>query len=202
MTASLSIIVPTTGRATLARTLASITAQVTKDDRVIVVADLAKAKRTWGDIVKKAARRTPCRWSLVAVNGGDYGYTARTKGISHADTTHLAFIDDDDIYLPGAFTAMRREAGDVPAIFRMEHPVYQPIWAIPEIRFANVGTPMFVVPNKPELLGEWSAHVQGTGGDYTFIKGCCERMGDPTWHEQAIARVRPEAWPRRSRSTA
>ena len=68
----------------------------------------------------------------------------------------------------------------MPVIFRMDHPQHGILWREPELRFGNVGTPMFLVPNKPELFGEWKAHnpsLKEPGGDYTFIKGCVEKMG-------------------------
>ena len=129
---------------------------------------------------------------------GDNGYTPRTKGMHSATGTHIAFLDDDDVYLPGAIDLMREAACDVPVIFRMDHPHHGILWREPELRFGNVGTPMFLVPNIPAKLGEWAPHnpkLKEPGGDFTFISGCVERMGGVVWREEVICRVRPHERP-------
>lgn len=122
---------------------------------------------------------------------GDRGYQARTEAIRRATGTHLAFLDDDDVYLPGALETMAAHACDRPVIFRMDDPLHGILWRDPDLRYANVGTPMILVPNDPARLGQWAPHENGRGGDFTFITGCVEKMGPPVWREEIIARVRP-----------
>ena len=57
------------------------------------------------------------------------------------------------MYTPGAIATMRNAAADVPVIFRMDDPLHGVIWREPEIKWANVSTQMYVVPNVPEKLG-------------------------------------------------
>ena len=116
-------------------------------------------------------------------------------GIQRATGTHLAFMDDDDEYTPGAIALMRNAAADVPVIFRMDHYSHGVLWRDREIRFGNVSTQMYVVPNDPARLGTWEPHIPGLpepGGDYTFIAETCEKMGEPIWREEIIATLRPE----------
>jgi hypothetical protein len=148
------VIIPTIGRATLAAAMDSC----------------AGAKQV---IVMTDQHQTP----------GDVGYTARRKAMAFATGTHLAFLDDDDEYLPGAIAAFREAACDVPVIFRVDHPMLGVN--------GNVSTQMFLVPNDPARLGEWAAHVDGRGGDYTFIRGCVDRMGAPVWNDEVVARLSP-----------
>lgn len=125
---------------------------------------------------------------------GDHGYTARTKGIAKATSTHLAFMDDDDVYLPGAIDVMRQHACDRPVIFRMDHYSHGLLWRNQILEFGNVSTQMFVVPNRPADLGVWAPHIPGLrepGGDYTFIAGCVEKMGAPVWREEITSVLRP-----------
>jgi glycosyltransferase involved in cell wall biosynthesis len=132
---------------------------------------------------------------VIENQDGDHGYSARTRGIQKATGTHLAFLDDDDVYTPGAVELMRQEARDVPVIFRMDHPHHGLMWRHPWLEFGNVGTPMFLVPNRPEELGEWKEHAPGfaePGGDFTFISGCVEKMGRPVWREEIVCTVRPD----------
>ncbi len=131
---------------------------------------------------------------VVENDYGDHGYRARTEGIARATGTHLAFMDDDDVYLPGAIETFRRYAADVPVIFRMDHYRHGILWRAPMLRFGNVSTQMLLVPNKPDKLGVWEAHMPGLpepGGDFTFLTGCVERMGAPIWRDEIVARLRP-----------
>lgn len=158
----LSVIIPTVGRDTLDAAVESCAGA----DEVIVVHDQT----------------------------GDHGYTARHKGMAQATGTHLAFMDDDDVYTPGAIQVMRDQACDRPVIFKMDHYTHGILWRDQEVRFGNVSTQMFVVPNEPERFGRWEPHMPGwpePGGDYTFLKGCCERMGAPVWRDELVAVLRP-----------
>lgn len=156
---TVSVIIPTIGRDTLAVAEASAAGA----DEVIVVRN----------------------------QDGDYGYSARMRGMAQATSTHLAFLDDDDVYTPGAVETMRAHANDVPVIFRMDDPLHGILWRDPVLRHANVGTPMFLVPNVPDKLGVWAPFLHGHDGDFPFISGCVEKMGAPVWREEVVAVVRP-----------
>jgi hypothetical protein len=84
--ATFSVIVGTRGRATLMRTLESITTQLAPGDELFVLRD----------------------------DSGDAGDTPRNETMHRAAGSHLLFMDDDDVYLPGAFATMPR--------FPDEHP--------------------------------------------------------------------------------
>lgn len=160
------MIIPTIGRETLEAAKASVAGA----DEVIVVTD----------------------------STGDHGYTARMKGMAQAAGTHLAFLDDDDVFTPGAIELFREAASDRPVVFRMDHPSHGVLWREPTLEFGNVGTPMFLVPNVPEKLGKWEPHMHGLaepGGDFTFIAGCVDRMGEPVWREEIVAVVMPHDRP-------
>jgi glycosyltransferase involved in cell wall biosynthesis len=159
----LSVVIPTVGRASLAAAKQSCAGA----DEVTVVEDQT----------------------------GDHGYTARMKGMAQATGTHLAFMDDDDIYLPGAIDLFRAHAADVPVVFRMDHYDHGILWREPVLEFGNVSTQMILVPNVPDNLGVWAPHMPGwkePGGDYTFLKGCVEKMGGPVWRKEIISKLRPD----------
>ena len=131
---------------------------------------------------------------IIPNDDGDHGYRARAKGIPQATGTHLAFMDDDDIFLPGAIDLLKKHAADVPVIFRMDHPRHGILWREPVLEFGNVSTQMFVVPNEPYKLGVWEPHMPGLrepGGDFTFLSGCVAKMGEPVWREEIISVIRP-----------
>jgi glycosyltransferase involved in cell wall biosynthesis len=132
---------------------------------------------------------------VIENQDGDHGYSARTRGIQQATGTHLAFLDDDDVFLPGAAELMRDAACEEPVIFRMDHPRHGVLWRNKSLEFGNVGTPMFLVPNRPKELGEWKEHAPGLaepGGDFSFISGCVEKMGGLVWREEIVCTVRPD----------
>lgn len=184
MDVRLSIVIPTLGRDTLERTLASCS----DADELVVVLDTSRG----GSL--------PCKLPPNAVYAeGDFGVTGghagRAHGIALATGTHLAFFDDDDVYNPGAVELMRDAACEVPVIFRMNHYSHGVLWREPVIQFGNVSTQMYVVPNDPARFGSWTPHWPGLpepGGDYTFIKETCELMGGPVWREDIISTLRPE----------
>jgi glycosyltransferase involved in cell wall biosynthesis len=170
---TLSIIVATIGRPTLTRTLASIASQLAPGDEVIVVRDAS----------------------------GDPGDTARMDAMPRARGTRLAFMDDDDVYAPDGLAKMRRFASEHPgriAIFKMEHPVGTTHWreSEPELRYGNVSSQNFLVPNVPGRLGRWHELPRPSGkgnyaGDYVFIKETIELQGEPVFVDEVTARVRP-----------
>ena len=177
----ISVIVPTIGRATLQAAIDSCAGA----DEIIVIFD----------DVDSVVLTTPDGSRVVTgeVCGGDRGYTARTHGIALATGTHLAFLDDDDVFTEDALDVMREHACDRPVIFRMDASTrgLGVLWRDPAVRYCNVGTPMFLIPNDPARLGEWRAHEDDHGGDFTFIKGCIQRMGDPVFVDHVTCVVRP-----------
>lgn len=184
----LSVVIPTLGRPSLADTLASCA----DADEIIVVLDTSRG-----------TTELPCPLPPNAKYHADHfgvtgGHAGRVVGIGMATGTHLAFMDDDDIYMPGAIQVMRDAACDVPVIFRMDHYSHGNLWRDPTIRFGNVSTQMYVVPNDPARLGTWTPHIPGIpepGGDYTFIKETCELMGGPVWRDEIISKLRPDRGP-------
>lgn len=193
--ARLSIIIPTLGRPTLRRTLQSIRPQCAPNDEVIVVADRN------GDI-DSAREQTilygPRQGALFHVcdaQESDHGYPQRNAGMQIATGKHLVFIDDDDEYVDNGLVLMGAHAADRPVIFKMQDATLGVLWKDTELRYGNVGTPMFVVPNDRERLGTWrAAQASGErrcGGDFAFIEECVEKMGEPIWRPEIVARVRP-----------
>jgi GT2 family glycosyltransferase len=184
--ATLSVVIPTLGRPSLERTLASCA----EADEVIVVLDRARGATLLPCQLPEGTVYLEGSWGVTG------GHAGRAAGIELANGTHLAFMDDDDVYAPGAIALMKEAACDVPVIFRMAHYHHGILWADQEVRFGNVSTQMYVVPNDPARLGVWTPHIPGLpepGGDYTFIKETCEAMGGPVWREEVIAILRPQS---------
>jgi glycosyltransferase involved in cell wall biosynthesis len=202
----LSVVVPTLGRDTLERTLASIDAQLDRRDEVVVVADGPSAAVVAREVLYRFADDGDPAFRMYETPlTRCWGNAQRDVGVRLARGTHLLFVDDDDEYLPGAFDIVRQALAaeaQVAHIFRMRfgpgHPAYwrdpdHPLvlWAEPVLRAQNLGTPMVVLP-KGDRLPLW---VDGDAGDvisdFLFLRRAIPRFGAPVWHEDVIAVVRP-----------
>jgi glycosyltransferase involved in cell wall biosynthesis len=157
----LSVIIPTVGRPCLARAVESVTTQLLPGDELIVKHDAT----------------------------GDWAATPRTEAMWQAVGDYLLFLDDDDVYQPGALRIVRAALAENPDrvhIFRVwlrEH--QRTIWIEPEVKESNVTTQGIVVPNKPDQLGRWGTRYEG---DYDFLVSTLERHSEPpVWHPEVIA---------------
>lgn len=173
---TLSIIIASNGRPTLAATLASVSTQVQPGDEILV------------DVNKDSP----------------WGHRARNRRMPQTFGDGLMFIDDDDVYLPGALQLARLALDRHPDrmhMFKMRYENGVELWIDEEIRLGNVSTQMFVVPNlwrwnssawrapNPDLP-KWGDVYEG---DFHFISGCAERM-DVEWHLQVISLYRQQEW--------
>ena len=169
---TLSVIVPTRGRGSLASTLASVAEQLDPGDELLVLCN----------------------------DDDDFGNSARQSLLERARGTHVVFMDDDDQYARGAFDAMRRFARDHPGrvgIFRMRFLDGRLLWSEPLLRRTNVSTQMFCVPNVPERLGSWTAAAaEGASrpyvADFEFISQTVELQGEPLFREEVVALIRSD----------
>lgn len=107
---TLTVVIPTTGRDTLQRAIASAEAAA---DEVLVVAD----------------RWTPPPWlDALEVDCGAPGL-ARNAALPHVRTTHVGWLDDDDVLVPDTYRRVALEvhpAADM-VIHTMLHPELGPI---------------------------------------------------------------------------
>jgi len=185
---TLSIVVPTIGRSTLTRTLASIKAAgVDRGDEVIVVADGRNhsAKNQAADFGKVLR----VLYEEVNSPAEDFGGTPRTLGMLLASKVAILFMDDDDYYNPDTFGEVRRAIADLrrptPVLFRMNDAagrVY--VWKNQSIVYGNVSSQIIAVPNLPRYFGAWGKHY---AGDFDFIQSTVDRFGFVAWSPVSIA---------------
>lgn len=179
-----SILVATLGRPTLERTLISITSQLRHGDQVIVIG----ATQAIGDLAAKHG----CSF-VMAKPGRDWGATERAIGITHATGDYVAFLDDDDVYLPGARDAMEAAMTDhfgQPTIFRMQiAKTGELLWRQPVAKMGNMGTPMMFLPNSARTKsGKWGRRY---GNDFEFWTSMQWPAESIHWSDQVIASIRP-----------
>lgn len=192
----LSVIVPTKGRATLAATIASIPEH--EGIEALVVGDgpqpLAK------QLVKNLKRRN-VRYIETLEATHDFGNSQRDFGISVAKGRRLLFMDDDDAFTPDAFEHIWWWNGTYPddaIVFRMRYSEHHPeagkvLWHTPQIRPANVGSPMFSPLNDPARLAKW-ADGDGYLSDFQFI-AATSQLQTVTFSPEVVC----EIWPTGSR---
>jgi glycosyltransferase involved in cell wall biosynthesis len=179
----LSILVPTCGRPTLQRALASLAAQpLDPTDEVLVIGGDA------GVIASFAAGGYELR-HIPSALGHDWGNMERTLGISVARGTHLAFMDDDDWWLPGARAAIAdamQRTPTHPVLFRMQYLDGRLLWDKKLVACGNVSTIQILIPNDPLRLGRWTKRREG---DYDFLASMKWPASDVVWREDVIAQV-------------
>jgi hypothetical protein len=157
---------------------------------------------------------------VVFDTSGDWGITPRNRGIEAASGTHITFLDDDDVYLPGALDALRDFAREHPrriGIFQMKRGLYGVVWTEPDPTLQGTASGMFLVPNIEGRVGrfgpvpgvpddgkrladypEYQTAVSAVGpraerlGDYRFIVETVALQSDPIWRSVVIQDVRPE----------
>ena len=166
---NLSIIVASQGRESLIKTLESITPQMLPGDELLVKMDASN----------------------------DWGATPRTKAMGQARGDYLLFMDDDDVYKPGAFAAVRAAIVEEPwrplmfGMFRHHHePATEAV--LPrsfELIEGNISTQMFVLPNNPSRLGVWGTRYEG---DFDFIVSTLAFYppGSLVWRPEVISEWR------------
>lgn len=163
MTPTFSIIVATSGRTTLTRTLASLAQQLEHGDELLVIRN----------------------------NQAPWGHATRDEAMKRANGSHLWFMDDDDISTPDALSEIRAAVSlrpDAVHIFRMQQDRLV-LWQQPIARVGNVGTPMMVIPNQPGKVGGWGTRYEADGD---FLMETLALRGDqPVFHEHVVALIRP-----------
>jgi hypothetical protein len=158
---------------------------------------------------------------VVFDTSGDWGITPRNRGIEAASGTHITFLDDDDVYLPGALDALRDFAREHPkriGIFQMNRGLYGVVGTGSDPTLQGIASGMLLVPNIKGHVGRFGpvpgtpddgrrladypeyqeASVTAVGpraerlGDYRFIVETVALQSDPIWRSVVIQDVRPE----------
>jgi hypothetical protein len=188
---TLSIIIPTPDGEHLARTLASIAGQpLAAGDEVWVIGDTHGRElpdvQTLVEDCGPAYHYLPCDAGRHAMGHPQINY-----GMQQAAGEFLVFQDDDDVFVPGAFDAIRRRSLERrPHLFRFvasNGVVYWSRWGL--VQCAQIGGHCIVAPNDPQRLGSWTDRYEG---DFDFIaETLAHYPEEPVWCPEIISVQRP-----------
>jgi glycosyltransferase involved in cell wall biosynthesis len=186
----ISIITPTVGRSSLARTAQSVIRQLGDSDQWIVVSD-GPSDAAKSIVEAFSDSRVIYRESTGTQRWGNH---ERDIGIEKASGARLVFVDDDDELTDDAIAIVKRahvQNPSRPLMCRMHVlPNERILWERTAVASGNVGTPMFCPLLDRSRMPKWSdASVHNYGSDYVFIRTCCQRQGEPVFVRNVICRV-------------
>jgi glycosyltransferase involved in cell wall biosynthesis len=181
---SLCIVTPTISRPTLVRALRS--AVLAPGDEWLVIGDGSQPEAE----ALVAALNVPGMHYIEGPETHTFGNAQRDSGMSLAAADYFLFLDDDDVFTPGALEAVRRQMAGVPAMFRMHHNGGV-IWREQVIAPGNTGGSMFCVPNVPGKFGRWG-DSQAYTSDQQFMLATMKHWPTLVWSGEIIVECNPQ----------
>lgn len=166
---TISVITPTLGRTTLARTADSLLGQLGPRDEWQIIGD---GPRPAAQALVERLDDERIHYAEVGDPESRYGNAQRNVAMQAAQQDLFVFLDDDDVLLDGAMDAVRRQGtARRPMMFRMEYgPRSCVLWGPPVLRLENVGGGMFVVPRVAGRWVFWRNSDAPVSCDFDFIE--------------------------------
>lgn len=190
--AKISVIIPTHNRADmLPRAVKSVQNQSMPVNEIIVVSDGSTDKT---DDVVRNMQKTDSRIKLISYYPGHNGNYARNKGIENATGDYIAFLDDDDEWLPNKTElqmSILENNDNIGLVYSAQNCIYtdtnikyvtSPSWQgdlSKRIFIRNdIGTPSQVILKKEVLdkVGIFDLEL-GALQDYDLWIRCCQVTG-------------------------
>lgn len=176
-----SIIIPTMGRPTLGRAVASVQSQLLPKDEIIITCKT-------GD------------------RHGATGHWGRNRGIAKATGSHLLFCDDDDAFLPDALHTIRQWAREHPGrigLFRRQFNARVGLqWRVEGFQPGNLQAMCMCIPNVPGKVPRWREEADDpdqrlpTWSDVMFAELSQTLQGQPCiFVDVVVGHERPESNP-------
>ena len=175
---TISVFITTIGRPTLNRMLLSLVNELTEKDTLYIFIDGKDNEAKSKLIINNVVDLFVCEVIIVVEDEqlGYWGHGLRNKYQSQLKGDYIMHADDDDSYIEGSFNKIREkinnsENDDIIFYYKFytNFSLKYFVWNAPIIALGNIGTPSGIIPNKPDLFGEWGyLH----GGDYFFYKSC------------------------------
>lgn len=198
MTPLVSVIVPTAGQRMdgLQRTFRSIHGQRggSADVEVLVLGDTLDGPLPAVEAL--TLQQGPhFRYAGISADRHCWGNLQRNAGNRLARGRWIAYVDDDDIFLPAAVETMRRAIGGLadprPLLFRFMAPFRLRLWDVPALRPGRISGQCIVFPNLPDRIGTWTPDYEG---DFAFIRSTVDLHGGDAaiaWRDELLVWTRP-----------
>lgn len=192
---TISVFITTIGRDTLIDMLSSLVNELTDKDYLYIFIDGKNNEHKARLIINSIINSFVCEVIITVQNEplGHWGHGLRNEYQSKLKGDYIMHADDDDIYIKGSFDKIREKINesnndDTIFFYKFYHQYRfnEIVWKTPKLMFANIGTPCGVIPNKPELFGEWKYRH---GGDYDFYMDC--KFTNQIFVDEIIYVVRP-----------
>ena len=174
----ISVFITTIGRETLINMLESLVNELTEKDYLYIFIDGKHNENKARTIINKIINLFVCEVIIKVEDEplGNWGHGLRNKYQSTLKGDYIMHADDDDTYIKGSFNKIREKINETDNDetifyyrFNYRYNSNLTVWYTPELMGGNIGTPSGVIPNKPELFGEWK---NKHGGDYDFYSTC------------------------------
>lgn len=180
---SFHILIATVGRDTLQRMLDTILPHLTEVDHLTLVFDGVSPT----NVNVETKGQVHIHSEPVAL--GFWGHGVRNKYASLLEKTDFVMhADDDDIYMPDAFTHIRNICIDVNTLYvgKMQF-FHRVVPETPEIKPCNIGTPNGIIPYDVNKKGSWG-HFGG--GDFNFYESIEKHLDNILYFDHIIYRTR------------
>jgi hypothetical protein len=158
--------------------LESLVNELTEKDYLYIFIDGKHNENKARTIINKIINLFVCEVIIKVEDEplGNWGHGLRNKYQSTLKGDYIMHADDDDTYIKGSFNKIREKINETDNDetifyyrFNYRYNSNLTVWYTPELMGGNIGTPSGVIPNKPELFGEWK---NKHGGDYDFYSTC------------------------------
>lgn len=162
---SVHILIASIGRDSLQRMLDTILPFLTEIDHLTIVFDGVQPT----NVNLETRGQVHVHSEPVAL--GFWGHGIRNKYAPLLEKTDFVMhADDDDAYLPNAFTDVRNTCVDTDTLYVMKMYFYQFTFPkTPEIKICNIGTPNGIIPYELNKKGKWGDVVGGDGEFYVSL---------------------------------
>lgn len=184
---TIGVFIATPGRASLLRTLYSISQQrLIPGDDILVVGD--GYNEGTAEIVK--AFGPPFRY-LFTPPTRDWGHTQANFGIEVIRGDYINIQDDDDIYAPRAFDEMReaiKQADGKPILARVRTPHLGLLWSSPGHETLLDGH-CLIAPNIKSKIGRYDEQYDG---DQRYIDNTLRNFDGIVWLDKVLTLTRPK----------
>lgn len=191
---SFSIVLPTLGRPTLERTLASCVPQLSARDEVIVVRDSFEDPDDVHRVRERVASFGP-QFRYLEHDAGFhcFGVTQGNVGFAQATGDVFLAIGDDDAYASHALATLRTVMAHDPArpvLFQFLTPWREILWDEPRMMRSRIGGGCIAIPRAWFVPQPEDAHYPEV--DFDWMLAILAKSPEPLWLKDVLFLARPD----------